>query len=160
MSSKVEALFGILPAPKWAGQTKAEALAYQLALRNMPVTRDKAEFDRQQEMDKLRNRYAHGHAQINDLVNEAQKGTIKFSDIKTIASEADMTPLQRHISRLTPGDAMQVYKIATPEERQQLEPQMWRKFKQIYTAADTPERTTLIDQYSKILVKSGQPGGR
>ena len=154
--AQYSSVLGILPAPKWAGQSKAEALAYDLAMRSMPSTQDTDTFDRNQRVEALRNKYSHGNASLGDVLKAADTGNIRYQDVKTIAEEAEMSPLQRHVSRLNPKDAMQVYNVATPDEQKSLNLMMWKKFESVYKDYSPEEIKPLEKQFTDALLPKQQ----
>jgi GGDEF domain-containing protein len=150
-TSKIESLMGILPAPKWAGQSKAEALSYDLAVRSMPQTQDKDTFDRVQRMDALRNKYAHGNTTVPEIVKAVNAHDIRYEDARTILGEAHMTPLQRHVSRLTAKDALRVWDKATPDEQKQVYTEIVKKYRSVFTDYQPEEQAALQAKFREIL---------
>jgi hypothetical protein len=156
-TSKIEAALGILPAPRWAGQSKAESLAEELTARSLPQgPRDKDAFDRAQEIDALRNRYAHGHSSIEDIMKSADEGKIRYKDIEPIISQSRLTPLQRQVSSLSPRDALRVWDAATPDERDKLDQIMWKKFEKVYEDYGPDDVKSLERQFVDALVSKQQ----
>lgn len=121
---------GFTPAPKWVGESAAEQRAYELSERHREVgPRTTAEFEHGQAVGRLRSQLAQ-----RDPVNlgkALQAGTIRTTDIDNIIQESTQTPLQRYMSRLNADEALEVWRVATPSERQSLRPTMIQKLDSI-----------------------------
>lgn len=133
---------GITPAPKWVGQSRAEELAYDLAVRRMPQgPRTTREFEHQQTFTKFRNDMVTGKLKDSDLQSALTSGKLSTDDVERMLEETQMSPLERHVSRLPLHEALQVFDKATPSERARLRAILVDKVDTIgsYSPQDIPE---------------------
>lgn len=153
----LESAAGILPAPKWVGQSAAEAYVNDQVLRTMsvgPKTAEEAEH--MKTMRNLRDALTNGRMSEKDLYNMADQGKITVDDADNLSDELDAqetTRLERGFKQLPAHKALRAYELATPEERSRLEDMLVDKFESDkYEDKYKPEEVQQLDsRYMKAL---------
>jgi len=122
-ASRALPFVGITPAPSTLGRTAAEELATKYMKErggSEPIPEDTAERKR------LRQAATAAFSQGKDLPPDVQQGIAQgkfsFGDRKRATQLARLTGLQREVKSLPIEKALNVYDVATPEEKQQLIP--------------------------------------
>jgi hypothetical protein len=126
------------PAPKYIGQSKAEALAIDIQRSNMPQgSRTQVSADRSQLKANLRKEYAKNKSSV-PLSQAVVSGKITQKEKDRLLKDSKLNTLERTIKtgRFTIQQVAKVYKVATPEERKILLPILKKKIK---TKLDKPE---------------------
>lgn len=126
--SLVESTMGILPAPKWVGQSSAEQTAYgYLIAHQSQGPEDPADFERKREFIDLRNKVVSGKYGAQELNDALAKGTIKPRQLRYMFETGTKTNLQRWVPQLTTVQAFKVWDQASDAEKQQLLPILFKK---------------------------------
>jgi hypothetical protein len=118
MLGRVGAGFGLVPAPKWLGNTPAMEMAFELAKRKMeagPKTTE--DFQKMQLMRQTSMRLITGKMTQQEVGQLVREGQLSIDDMKNLFDDQRLTPLQRHFKRLDPDEALMVWKRATSEEK-------------------------------------------
>jgi hypothetical protein len=122
--------FGIIPAPKWVGQTPFENFTFAHQDHSSNAKTDE-QFQRTQEMSRLRNRLTQKMMTTKQAYDEGvRQGKISLDDFDKLLDEQAnrTTPLERNFQRLPLPVALQGYiQFATPEERGQVQDMLFDK---------------------------------
>jgi hypothetical protein len=147
LTKKVLPFVGITPAPRDVNQTEAEEMAGQMIQGKTPTEqKTKAEFEKSKLKSKIRNDMAQGNT---DSLNEA-KGELSAKEVKNLQKDSKLTPLQRSINRLSADEALDIYKVATDEEKQQIQGEIKKKISNTMKNL-TPEEQNRIKEKAAIL---------
>lgn len=119
-------LIGVTPAPKEMNQSPAYTLAAEINRERMPsspITEQQSErrIARSQSVQALRQ----GDASV--MQKALQSGQLQPSDVRSLQEKASLPPLVAQVRNLPLEQAERVFKIATPQEKQQLLPMMVAK---------------------------------
>lgn len=143
--------FGIVPAPRYIGQTKAEKLAYELSNRHQARgPHGEATTEQWANYGKIRNLYNQGKLSEQQLMQEFNKGTISASQYDKMGEEKNTPPIVRHVHSLYPDEALSVWNYATDEEKLKIKDEMLRQ----YDVIDERKNPELLKDYDKIFFKS------
>lgn len=129
--SSLSSSAAILPAPKWAGQSPASSLAYELYKLKLPSGgRDPEAVEKLQRYHQLATGYAANQFTIKDLTAALKSGQITSKQFDGILDEEDgkLSPLQRHAKNLSPKEFLAVWNIASKEEKQSLQETLLKKW--------------------------------
>lgn len=130
LSSGLMSGFGIIPAPKWVGQTPFENFTFAHQDHSSNAKTDE-QFQRTQEMSRLRNRLTQKMMTTKQAYDEGvRQGKISLEDFDKLLDEQAnrTTPLERNFQRLPLPVALQGYiQFATPEERGQVQDMLFDK---------------------------------
>lgn len=120
---------GITPAPYDINQTKAEKLAHEIAASHQEIGgRTQEQADRSRMAAQLTRQYRSGDPKAaDDLYKAYQDGKISRQQMRNVIVHAGMTPLQQMTHSFSLAEAERVYKVATPEEKGQMERMIQRK---------------------------------
>jgi hypothetical protein len=135
---QIEAFFGLMPAPKGLTQTPAEKLTDVVAAKHReggPITRE--EFLHGQLKSDLMHGIANNTSDTADLINSAMEQGIQGGELLNIIRNSNKPHMTVALIKATPREAMQVWKVANPEERVELYPVIIRKL--VSNKALTPE---------------------
>jgi len=137
--SSLSSSAAILPAPKWAGQTPAASMAYEFY--KTKLSRGPNDPDvtaRLQRYHQLASGYAANQFSVADITKAYKNKEITTKQFDGILDESDgkLTPLQRHSKQLSPVELLQVWHLASPEERQSLQEMFLHKWD---TITDDPD---------------------
>jgi hypothetical protein len=151
--SGVESLFGITPAPATVYRTKAEDLMQSYL---PPLHRTKEEAEAARARRSLRQAMRSGdHDASAGLI---AGGTLTSRQVQNAQRMSGMTPLQIGFQRLTADQAIQVYEVASPEERREIrpmlehkgaliknappaqQPELFRRYRSVYALPVAPRR--------------------
>jgi len=133
--AKIESASGILPAPKWAGQTEAEQLAskyFQTTQSKGPE--DEVAFERKQQFVQLRNEFAKGNINEDKLEEALNKGYIKPHQLKYLFDTRNKSLLERYTPQLQFSQVWKVWNAANDGEKEKLLPIVLKK-----VASEGPE---------------------
>jgi hypothetical protein len=128
----VMSFFGIIPAPKWVGQSDFEQYTLEHSKASLPQgAKTEDQFDRSQEYMKVRNRMTQGMWTPKQAYDESVRtGKISMGDYDKLLDEMEdkKSPLERHFTKLKLDEALYGYiHLATPEERGRIEDQLYDK---------------------------------
>jgi hypothetical protein len=142
--SGVESVFGISEAPASVSRSKAEALVRQYL---PPSHKTREQAAQMEERRKLREALRSGQqATARDIVGQ---GTLSKRQIETAARSANLTSLQRSFGSLTLEQALNVYDVATPEERLGLWTMLQRKAMNAVGNLPPAEQADLVQRVRK-----------
>jgi hypothetical protein len=123
LGSAASSGLAILPAPRWAGESKAESMAYSLYRTHLSRGPNDAEAaDRLQKYHQLATGYQAGTVTMKDLAGAYKSGTLSAHQYDGILEEGEgkLSPLERHTKRLSANEFIRVFDLATPQEKQSL----------------------------------------
>lgn len=123
IGSAISSSAAILPAPRWAGESKAEALAYSLYRTHLSRGPNDADVsDRLQKYHQLATGYVAGTITTKDLLTAYRSGILTDHQYNGILEEREgqMSPLERHSKRLSANEFLRVFDTASPSEQQSL----------------------------------------
>lgn len=120
---------GITQAPSSVGLSKAEQLAQDLMRDKMPVgsrtTEEAARSKEKADLSKaLRQKQP---AAMKDIEKRVQAGTLNADDAKAIIQRSQTTAFESQVKHLDAADAIKVWQVATPAERQKIRIEMMNK---------------------------------
>lgn len=118
---KTEAIIGIMPASHELTMSAAEELAHKYYIDQLPQgarTQEQAQLSKEKSgmVDKIRK------GDYSDLQKAVQSGRMSQRAALNLAKRAQVNPLEYQMQRLTPDQAMDVWKVATKPERTKLGP--------------------------------------
>lgn len=149
--SSLSSSAAILPAPKWAGQTPAASLAYELYKTQMkrgPTDPDTAAHI--QRYHQLATGYAANQFTSSDITAAFKAGEINSTQYDGILDEQDgkLTPLQRHVKNIAPKDLLRVWELSSGEEKQSLMETYLKKWDGVADGkyGYTPSEATQLEQ--------------
>jgi hypothetical protein len=128
-AGKLMAFAGMVPAPRWVGQSKAEETAARLHVATLPAgARTKAQATNYNEKMKLLHQVQAGSAGLPELQEAVKANKISPKDANLILKmkAQNTSQLEYHVKGLSATAALTVWDQATPEERQKLLPYMGR----------------------------------
>jgi hypothetical protein len=126
-------------------RTEAEKIAQQIASDHMPTGPvDDAQLAAHQKVLKAEDGLRNGQIGKGDVRREF---TVREAD--QVIKNANMTPLQARFERLPLGDALRVWEVATPQERDLLHTQLWKK-RVSYMKTHTPSERASDPAYEKL----------
>lgn len=119
LSKKILPFVGITPAPRDINQTEAEQLASKIVRGKIPVEQKTREEFKKSE---LKSRIARDLQQgsTDSLKVAISEGKISKEEAARLTKEKGKSPLMRQLERLDASEALDVYSIATPKERQEI----------------------------------------
>lgn len=154
-ASTVDQLVKAAGATVYKYRTEAEKIAQQIASDHMPTGPvDDAELAAHQKVLKAEDGLRNGQIGKGDVRREF---TIREAD--QIIKNANYTPLQARFERLPLGDALRVWEVATPQERDSLHRQLWSK-RISYLKSHTPVERANDPVYAKLQKTMGDLYGR
>jgi protein strawberry notch len=123
---KLLAVIGVVPAPRFIGQTPAERAseAYWQGQRSEEGIRPE-QYEAKSEKRKIVAQLRHGEAP--NMSAALARGTIKPTDIKALYQRAQMGALASQVLHMPLYDAEKIYQRANLKERAELEPIMAKK---------------------------------
>jgi hypothetical protein len=148
---QAEAFFGLIPAPKGVTQTKAEELLDEFSRRHMdrgPFTREE-QLKRQTKAD-IRSKYQRG--ETDALRAAIEKSGLQPEEVRNLIRRASKPALVTRFLPLTPSEAMQVWRIASAQERATLYPVLVRKLSASKTISIEDKREYLDEIKRKNLL--------
>jgi hypothetical protein len=147
---KAESFFGLIPAPKGVTQTKAEALLDEYTRKHMdrgPITREEALKKRTKgEIRGLLQRQ-----EVDETREAIAKSGLQPEEVRNLIRNAKKPALVTRFLPLTPFEAMQVWRIATTNERDTLYPVLVRKLANSKTISIEDKKRYLNEMLSKNL---------
>jgi hypothetical protein len=125
--------FGYHPSPKWVGRTDAENLANQYFVNQEPQgPMDDATYERSQNLARIRSGLSTGEIKPSDLGQYMKDGTLSPGEARYLVRSHNQTGLQRWTAQLKePSQVLNVWNVATPEERQELLPIMGKQIRKV-----------------------------
>jgi len=150
--------FGFPPAPQYITKSAAEKKATDFVVRKLPQgSRTKQEFKEAQERKDIRRSLKKGDR--NKLIRAEREGRITERQKTTLEADAKLTNLQRLFKRLALEDAVEVYRVATKEERRKLYKVLRKKYKSKMKSA-TPAQKAKYKELVRGVSKSLKKGGK
>lgn len=118
--------FGVNPAPKWAGRSRAENLAGVYHAQSMAQGGEAGDvFDKNQKFAQIQADITNGKISSDELTKRVQSGEIPVGLIDHLFSKQQTPNLERWTKGLnSPQRAMEVFDLATPQEKERLMPIM------------------------------------
>jgi hypothetical protein len=133
---KAQRFIGITPAPSAIEKTKAERLASELSREHIPAgSRTHAEAARRDAEQTIARLAKAGKEYADQARDYVQSGVLTAKDAHTAAIRSQVPPLLRTARSLPLQDLLDVWKVATPEEKTELRPLLARHLK---TLKDLP----------------------
>jgi GGDEF domain-containing protein/uncharacterized protein (UPF0147 family) len=127
-----ESMIGLVPAPSSLMQSKAERMAHEDVIRQMPQgPRTREQFEHSTLIRNYENRLRSGEMTLHDLRGEVAAGRITGHDAERVSKSMQSNPLGQDFARLSLGDALDVWNAASAEERKQLRSLLVRKQSQL-----------------------------
>lgn len=152
-----ERFFGINPAPAWAGRSPMEQrLADMAGVGHAAVAgRTEQAFDQARNVGALRAQMMQGKANTDTLRQAVQAGKISQNDsIKLMEQFAErQTFVQRNFKSINAAQALQLWNLASPQERKQILPLMREKRSNISFTLPKPDADTLLQRYAQAGIK-------
>lgn len=135
--------FGIVPAKRALTMTPAETLAGEIIRSSLPVgARTQEQADHSQMLKKI----------VQDMRNvpgaKVDTSQLRTGDEKTLVSMLTLKPLQYQVHKMSPEDAMRVWRLANAEERGLLQQQVALKLANSKTL-DPVKRTAMLNELVK-----------
>lgn len=120
----LESSVGFLPAPAWVGKTDAENLASKYyGMENPQGIKDEEEMDQKQTFVQLRQKALEGKITGDQLTKALNSSKLKPTQLKYLFRGQNESALEYHTKGLHSMDRkMNIYRVATPEEKQKLLP--------------------------------------
>jgi hypothetical protein len=132
--SRVAGYLGAPVAPRWIDETDAERLAFEYAMQHREVgSRTQVAADRSQARNDVLHRLEHGEqidASTDPQFQQAvQRGLLRPQDLAPLVKESHIPQLVRQIAspRLNVAESLNVYDLATPDEKAQIQVAVRRK---------------------------------
>ncbi len=120
-AARVAGYLGFTKAPRYIEQTDAEQLASEYAAQHRETgARTSKQAEAAQAISGIRNLYRRGVNPQQEIQDAIQKGLIAARDVPKIRVQARRPPLASAIGRLSMPEALNVYNVATPDERKQI----------------------------------------
>jgi hypothetical protein len=137
---------GLTPAPSAINRTKAEQLAAEITQEKVPVgARTHEAVEKSRLKHDLARKFAAGDTDAIPAAIQADQ--ISKDDAKAILKESRQKPLQVQVARLDAKQALQVWMVATPEERASIRVQLLKHLTGMKGHATIAERKEMIAQY-------------
>lgn len=133
---------GILPAPKWVGETPATSLASALYKTTYPASKDAIVQANMQRYHELASGYEAKRFTSADVTAAWKARQINAKQYDGILDEKDgqLSPLQRMVKPLYPHQFLRVWDKATMQEKDALSTQFFQKWDKIETTAYSSEQ--------------------
>lgn len=128
LSSFVQTNLGLLPAPKSAGRSEAEQLAYEYHAASMAQGGEEGDtYDTHVQSQKIQALMANGKLNKTELADMVRQGKVPIGLIDHFYSKQEVPNLERWTKSLSANRAMEVFERGTPAERQRLMPILLEK---------------------------------
>lgn len=153
LADKVQRFVGVTPAPAAIEKSKAERLASELATQHIPAgSRTHGAADRRDAERTIARLAQAGKDYSNQARDYVQSGVLNAKDVHAAALRSQAPPLLRTARSLPLEDLLQVWKVATPEERDDLRVLLRRH---LTSAKDLPpaQREKLIPKLQQALTE-------
>ena len=158
---------GIMPAPSYFSQSKAEQKAFELGGLKMPSGgRTDEEFQRNQTLKVHIKRYANALAKGEDvqpilsaMTDDVQSGKLKQQDVMRFKEKLRGKPLEDSVARLSIKEALSVWKVSTTEEKRKIASLIFKKYRNLKDPNDKKEYAPEIEKISGDLSKIYNLGG-
>jgi hypothetical protein len=132
---------GFTSAPSWVQNSAALNKAYEYERQNMPPgTKTKEQAEKQHAMHALRTMYASGKVNRDTIHELKAKGIVSETDILKARLTAKNDPLVHVFKSLNPEQALNVWNVATDQEKKELRPAMELKSRELYTKVTNHEK--------------------
>lgn len=149
--SAATAIFGVMPAPAYIGQTKAEQLSFEISNRKWQRgPKDSGQADIHQNFLKLQQDMDNHKLTGTELTNALHSGAITTNEIKRLFDQEKMTRLERNFTDLSLPEAIKVYSIATPEERAHVKMAFVGKLDQLSNLPE-PEQKAYAEKFKALM---------
>jgi hypothetical protein len=147
--SAVQSIFGILPAPKWAGRSAAENLAEQYYADDRAQGGEAGDlYDQHQKYVQLQAEIRNGTVTPDELQKRVDSGEIPGDFIDHAYGKEQTPNLERWVTNIrSPQRAMEVWDKATPEERERLGDIMAKKMDHLEPAQQQAWADKLNNDY-------------
>jgi hypothetical protein len=154
LSQGVESYLGVTPAPREFTNSAAQNRMAQYVEQNMPAgarTAEQVEHSRQrrQILQQMR------AGQKGALIDAVREGKLDRRQAHEIAREAAVGPFDVEFKHLTLPQAIDVYGLATPAEKDQAWPWLAHKFRDVRNMPPD-QRQIYIEEYRRILTARAQ----
>jgi hypothetical protein len=147
-AEKILSLLGYNKVPGWVDQSAAISKAVSFTGERYPKT--KAEKEHSDLIRKLSGQYMNDpKVAAEDIVQAIKDGQLGKRDLLTIKNHITQPPLERMFKMLSSDQAIDVWKVATPEERKMLTVPMAKKLKGLATKSPE-ERAHALERWNEI----------
>jgi hypothetical protein len=150
LSSAGASFFGMLPAPSYVGESKAEQVAFELAESKWQRgPRTPGEQERRQVYDKMVHKYEDGTLTSPELNDALKSGALSGHDYDRMFNDKGLQPFERNFKSLDLDAQVKVLKWADKNERVQV--QQYLKYNDIlnYPPDVQKDIDRQLKQYSK-----------
>lgn len=150
---KMQRFVGVVPAPAAIEKSKAERLASELAQEHIPAgSRTHGEAQRRDAEQTIARLAKAGKDYADQARDYVQSGILTAKDAHAAALRSQVAPLLRTARSLPLDDLLRVWKVATPEERDELRPLLKRHLSSV---KDLPiaQRKTLTPRLQAALTE-------
>jgi hypothetical protein len=127
--------FGFVPAPRYATQTRAEALSAEIARESMQrggLSKDQAEHSKAvgELIRQIRTGKVNNDGQLEAAARKA--GVRSAAEVTRIKERVLWSPMQYQVSRMELGDAMRVFDLGNDKEKVSIAPFLAEKIQRAY----------------------------
>jgi hypothetical protein len=137
---------GVVPAKKALLMSPAETLSADITRASMAGGgRTREQFDHSQALKTIVQDIRKNGTGGAKLTEALAAGQLRAGDEKALTSMLNTTPLQYQVGRMAPGDAMRVWRLAAPAEREQLKALLGRKLANT-KVLDPAKRTAYLQE--------------
>jgi hypothetical protein len=144
--------FGFQPAPAFVQHSDALNKAYEYAQQNRPSgTKTQQQTDHMNAMHTIEDMYRRKAVNKETIDAFKSQGKIKEQDLLRAKLDARTDPLTGALRSLTPEQALNVYQLATPEEKKTIRPLIEEKGRMLVREPDPEKRQQLKDAYHNAL---------
>lgn len=146
LSKQIMPMVGLTPAPRDLSETPAEQLARQIDEEDPGKPRTQQEADRSQQQWKLVGALRQNPDQREQLLADAQAaGTIRPDQSREMVKRSTENLLQGRLEHMEAADAIRVWRVASSEERGELQQSMLNKIARSKTL-DPAQRARLYSE--------------
>lgn len=149
-SGKIEPFAGILPAPRWAGRTNAENLAFQYFGQTQATdANDPQSLERKQDFVNLRNKVTQGTVTDDQIQDAIDKGKLNPKMVKYLyESKSDPQIVTWTKNLRSPAHVWNVWQAASPEEKKILLPTIIEKMSNLSSGEEQEKYITQLEEFA------------
>lgn len=146
VSQLVLPFVGIVPAKKALLMTPAETLAADITRNSTELGgRTRAQFDHARVLKTIAQDVRRNGTRSQVLDQAVAAGQLRPGDERALVSMLNTTPLEYQVGKMSPDDAMRVWRLGNAQERAQLQPQVARRVANSKVIADE-RRTAFLEE--------------
>jgi hypothetical protein len=154
LAQRAQQFIGITPAPADLERSRADVLAQDITSQHLP---EGGRTHEEVERGRLRAEFTRATRAKQppppEVADALRAGKLTARDVREARQNARMSPLARSVNRMSLGDALRVFRAATPAERTELRAMILRKAKTGLEQAPPDEREQLKGQVREALAK-------